>query len=186
MSEGPRYLTADGNRLFFETYDRLLPTDENNLRDVYEFERPGTGTCSTASPNFDPVTGGCHFLVSSGRSSDESFLIDASSSGRDVFFSTRSALNGWDTNENFDVYDYREGGGFPEPVPAVSCEGEAGCKPPASGLSPPSTPTTPSFNGPGNPKPKKAKKHHKKKGKHHKKHKAKKKHKGKKKGRAGR
>jgi len=184
MSEGPRYLTADGNRLFFETYDRLLPGDENTLRDVYEFERSGMGTCSASSPSFDSVANGCHFLLSNGRSSDESFLIDASTTGRDVFFSTRSALNGWDTNENYDVYDYREGGGFPEPVAAASCEGEAGCKPPASAVPLPPAPATPSFNGPGNPKPKK---HHGKKAKHHQKGKGKhkKKHKGAKKGRAG-
>jgi len=191
MSEGPRYLTADGSRLFFETYDRLLPEDENGLRDVYEFERSGTGTCSSSSPNFDPLSGGCHFLVSNGRSSDESFLIDASSTGRDVFFSTRSVLNGWDTNENFDVYDYREGGGFPEPEGPVVCEGEAGCTPPSPTAPPPATPATPSFNGPGNSK-QKAKKHHKKKAKHKKakhkkaKHKKAKHKKAKKKGRTGR
>jgi len=185
MSEGPRYLSADGNRLFFETYDRLLPADENNLRDVYEFERAGTGSCSTSNPNYDSFSGGCHFLVSNGKSSDESFLIDASTTGRDVFFSTRSALNGWDTNENFDVYDYREGGGFPEPVAPRSCEGEAGCKSPPRTSPAAPAPATPSFNGPGNPKPKKAKKHHKKKHKHHKKGKGKK-HKGAKRGWTGR
>ena len=84
-------------------------------------------------------------------------MVDASADGRDVFFSTRAKLTGWDTNENYDLYDYREGGGFPEPPPAVSpCEGE-GCKeaaspPPASG-----GPSTPHFQGSGNvseaPKP---------------------------------
>jgi hypothetical protein len=188
MSEGPRYLSADGSRLFFETFDRLLPADENNLRDVYEFERPGTGTCSASSPNFDSLSDGCRFLVSTGKSSDESLLIDASATGRDIFISTRSVLSGWDTNENFDVYDYRDGGGFPEPVPSTSCEGEAGCVAPAPPAPPAPNPATPSFSGPGNPKPKKAKKHHKRKhhkrAKHHKK--GKKKPGGKKKGRAGR
>jgi len=183
MSEGPRYLTADGNRLFFETYDRLLPADENGLRDVYEFERPGTGTCSASSPNFDSMSNGCHLLVSNGKGSDESFLIDASTTGRDVFLSTRSPLTGWDTNENFDVYDFREGGGFPEPVAPVSCATREACKEPAAPPPAPSTPATPSFNGPGNPKPKKAKKHHKKAKHHKKKGKGKKKHK---KRRAGR
>jgi hypothetical protein len=151
MSEGPRYLSDDGKRVFFETYDRLAKDDVNNKRDVYEFELAGDGTCSTASPAYDPVSGGCHFLVSNGHSNDESLLLDASSTGRDVFFSTRSALTGADVNENYDIYDYREDGGFPEPAkPAPPCTGETDCKTPAS--NPPVSPSiaTPSFGGPGN------------------------------------
>ncbi len=148
--EGPRLLSDDGSRVFFETYDQLLPADENLKRDVYGFELPGAGSCSAQSPNFDPASGGCHFLVSSGKDSDESYLVDASGDGRDVFFSTRAQLTGWDTNENFDIYDAREGGGFPEPPPAPPiCVGE-GCKAPAS--TPPATPSpaTPHIQGPEN------------------------------------
>jgi Tol biopolymer transport system component len=181
MSEGPRVISDNGQRIFFESFDAISGEDENNKRDVYEFELPGSGTCTTANPSYDPAHGGCHFLISSGQNPDESYLVDASSSGRDAFFSTRSQLVGWDTNDHYDVYDYREGGGFPEPPPVVPpCEGEGGCKAPAT--SPPAAPApaTPSFNGPGNPKPKPAKhkkKHHKKKNKKakHKKHHAKKK-----------
>jgi hypothetical protein len=173
MAEGPRYLSDNGSRFFFESFDRLLPADESPKRDVYEFERPGSGSCSAASSNFMSSSGGCLFLVSSGRSSDESHLIDASADGRDAFFSTREKLVGWDVNDNFDIYDYREGGGFAEPVAPIVCEGEAGCKAPP--MLPPATPApaTPTFNGrPGNVKPTKPKphkKHGKKKQKHHKK-----------------
>jgi len=180
MSEGPRVISDNGQRVFFESFDRISGEDENASRDVYEFELPGSGSCTVANPSYDSSAGGCHFLISSGRSPDESYLIDASANGRDAFFSTREELVGWDSNEHYDVYDYREGGGFPEPpVPVPPCDGEAGCKPPPS--SPPAAPApaTPSFNGPGNPKPKPAKhkKHHKKskkKGKAKKKHHAKK------------
>ncbi len=172
--EGPRYLSNNGKRLLFVSFDSLLPTDISAKGDVYEFELPGEGTCSEAAPAFDPVSGGCHLLVSSGKSSDESFLIDASSDGHDIFFSTRDKLVGWDVNENFDIYDYREGGGFAEPVAASVCGGEAGCVPPASPPPAASAPATPGFSGPGNAKPKKQKpkkkKHkqakHKKKAKH--------------------
>jgi hypothetical protein len=150
MSEGPRYLSDDGNRVFFETYDSLLPNDVNDRRDVYEFEHAGTGTCTISNPNFDPVANGCHFLVSNGKSSDESIFVDASGTGRDVFFSTRSVLTGWDVNENFDVYDYREGGGFPEPSSSSQCAAEAGCKPPASAAPAATAPATLGFSGPGN------------------------------------
>lgn len=149
---GPRFLSDDGSRLFFESRDALVPEDQNGKRDVYEFERAGAGTCSAANPRFDSLSGGCVFLMSNGKSIDETYFVDASSSGRDAFFSTRSSLVGWDTNDNYDVYDAREGGGFPEPPPPpLVCDGEA-CKPsitPAPGSS--SAPTA-QFNGPGNPK----------------------------------
>ncbi len=148
--EGPRYLSEDGSRVFFETYDALLPSDQNLKRDVYQFELAGKGTCSSESPSFDPVSGGCHSIISGGKSTDESYLVDASANGRDVFFSTRRSLVGWDTNEDYDVYDAREGGGFPEPPPpSPICEGE-GCLSPVP--TPPSTssPATPRWQGPGN------------------------------------
>jgi hypothetical protein len=168
MYEGPRYLSDDGSRLFFESYDSLVQGDENGKRDVYEFERPGSGDCSDANSNFDPLSGGCHFLVSSGKSQDNSYLVDASSNGRDVFFSTRAKMVGWDTNDNFDVYDYRQGGGFSEPpLPSVPCAGEESCKPPATLQPPAPAPITPTFTGPGSAKAKPKPKHHKKK--HHKK-----------------
>jgi len=172
--EGPRYLSEDGNRLFFESRDVLSAADENSSRDVYEYEASGSGGCGAASPGFDVSSSGCLSLISSGKSTDESYFVDASSEGRDAFLSTREALSGWDTNENYDVYDAREGGGFPEPVESrPPCAGEA-CKPPPA--APPASvpsPATPTFQGPGNPKPKahKQKKHSKK---HHRKGKAKK------------
>jgi sugar lactone lactonase YvrE len=156
-SEGPRYLSDDGSRLFFESLDALLSDDENQKRDVYEFERTGKGTCALESPSFDATTGGCLFLVSTAQSKDHSYLLDASPDGHDVFLSTRQALVGWDTNENYDVYDVRVGGGFPEPVTQVPCGGEA-CKPPSAAVPSFAGAATPYFQGPLNAKPKKAKK----------------------------
>ncbi len=148
--EGPRYLSDDGSRMFFETYDALGPSDENGKRDVYEFEFEGAGSCDSQSPAFDPASGGCHFLVSSGKSTGQSYLVDASANGRDVFFSTRAQLVGWDENDNYDVYDAREGGGFPEPPPAPPiCVGE-GCKAPPSAPPGSSSPATPHIQGPEN------------------------------------
>jgi NHL repeat len=150
--EGPRYLSDDGSRMFFETYDSLVPSDQNGKRDVYQFEFEGSGTCESESPAFDPASGGCHSLVSSGEDTDQSYLVDASADGRDVFFSTRARLTGWDTNDNYDVYDAREGGGFPEPPPpSPVCVGE-GCKGPANAPPGTSSPSTPHWQGPGNTK----------------------------------
>jgi DNA-binding beta-propeller fold protein YncE len=147
--EGPRYLSDDGSRVFFESRDVLSAADQNNRRDVYEFERPGAGSCTSDSPAFDAASGGCIFLISSGKSTDETFFIDASADGRDVFFSTRQPLTGWDTNENYDVYDARVGGGFAEPSTVASCEGEA-CKPPPIASPSVIAPATLSFQGQGN------------------------------------
>jgi hypothetical protein len=152
--EGPRFLSDNGSRFFFESFDSLLPGDVNGELDVYEFERPGEGSCNETNPNYDTVSDGCHFLVSTGRSSAESFLIDASSDGSDVFFSTRQSVVGWDVNDNYDVYDRRVDGGFAEPAtPAAPCADETGCL--SSAMTPPSllASSTPGFNGPGNPTP---------------------------------
>jgi DNA-binding beta-propeller fold protein YncE len=173
--EGPRFLSDDGTRLFFESRDVLSPADENKRRDVYEWEQAGSGSCTDKNPSFAPISSGCVFLISNGKAGpldDESYFLDSSSSGRDAFFATRSALVGWDTNDNYDVYDAREGGGFAEPsAEQIPCEAE-GCKPPATLPPASSSPATPSFQGPGNtvekPKKKHKKKHKKHKGKKHK------------------
>jgi hypothetical protein len=156
--EGPRYLSDDGNRFFFESFDTLLKADENELRDVYEFERPGTGSCTTQSGAYDPASNGCHYLVSTGKSKHQSYLVDASSDGRDVFFATRQALVGWDPNENYDVYDYRQGGGFPEPAEPQVCAGEA-CKGPENAAPIAPSVATPNFFDAGNPKQSKPGRH---------------------------
>jgi NHL repeat len=155
--EGPRYLSEDGRRLFFESFDALNPGDENGMRDVYEFERSGKGTCTPQSPEFDAASDGCQSLLSGALSSDETYLIDASADGRDVFFATRAPLVGWDGNENYDIYDARSGGGFPEPnPPAPDCQGEA-CKAPAGAPPPAVSPATQLFQSAGNPAPDKPK-----------------------------
>jgi NHL repeat len=152
--EGPRYLSADGARLFFESPDSLSSDDTDETRDVYEFERPGSGTCTAQAPTFVESDGGCLSLISNGKSDDDSYFIDASADGRDVFFATRSSLVSRDRNANFDVYDASEGGGFPEPPPASPpCEGEA-CKPPS--VAQPDvfgSPSSLTFNGSGNVTP---------------------------------
>lgn len=136
----PRYLSADGSRLFFQTLDALDVHDVNGQVDVYELEGAGSGTCTTASPTFAAASGGCLFLVSSGTDTDAAFLLDASEDGRDAFFSTRGRLVGQDIDERYDVYDARVGGGFAPPVPpGEECSGEA-CRPGPEG--PPDSPPT--------------------------------------------
>jgi hypothetical protein len=122
----PRYLSDDGSRLFFDTLDSLVPRDVNGKRDVYEFERAGSGDCSAASAAFSADSGGCLSLISSGEQSgettDESYLLDASANGDGVFFSTRQGLLSIDGDGRFDVYDARVGGQPPATVTG-GCEG---------------------------------------------------------------
>jgi hypothetical protein len=115
----PRDLSQDGRRLFFDSEDALVLTDTNNASDAYEWEAPGEGSCQRP--------GGCLALLSSGRSSEGASFIDASSSGSDAFFLTDGSLVPQDPG-SVDLYDAREGGGFPAPPPPISCEGDA-CQP---------------------------------------------------------
>ncbi|HSS41624.1 MAG TPA: hypothetical protein VLK37_03640 [Solirubrobacterales bacterium] len=111
----PRVLSANGNRVFFDTADRLVPSDTNSRPDVYEWEATGIGDCRRVP--------GCVGLVSGGRGEGGRFL-DASADGRDAFFLSGESLVGADPG-SIDVYDGREGGGFPEPAAPFACKGDA-------------------------------------------------------------
>ena len=119
----PRVLSADSNRVFFDTEDSLALQDTNNRPDVYEWEAPGTGTCGQGTA----VNGGCVSPISSGRDGEASEFIDASAEGTDAFFLTAASLVPSDPG-SYDLYDAREGGGFPVPPTPIPCEGDA-CQP---------------------------------------------------------
>jgi DNA-binding beta-propeller fold protein YncE len=172
----PRYL-SDSGRLFFNSNDALVSDDANRTGDVYEFEPEGVGPqsapCSPAvdsgSEVFKPArpfevegrkgaeAAGCVALISSGSSPEESFFLDASQSGGDVFFLTASKLLKQDFDTSYDVYDAHEctsespcagaaAGQLPE------CDNEASCKPAASPQ--PAifgAPSSATFSGAGNP-----------------------------------
>jgi sugar lactone lactonase YvrE len=181
--EPPRVLSDEGRRVFFESSDALVEADRNEARDVYEFERAGSGSCTTEAPSYQLTSEGCLGLVSSGaEGAADSYFLDASTNGDDVFLSTLEQLVGADEDELYDVYDARVGGGLPEPPPPPpGCEGEA-CRGAGTGSDSGPGPATGTFSGPGNqprlhcPKGKiarkghcvnrKTKKHHRP-GKHH-------------------
>ncbi len=146
-----RPLSDNGSRLFFESFEPLVPRDTNGRTDVYEWEAAASkAQClnTLRGELFLTESQGCLSLISSGQSSQDSEFFDATPSGNDVFFATLSSLVGWDTGL-VDVYDARVNGGFPEPPqPKASCEGEACQSPPA----PPNdqTPSSATYNGPGN------------------------------------
>lgn len=131
---GSAPLSPDGSKVYFSTTDRLVAGDTNGKLDVYQWANGEVDLISTGSGDF-----GAEFLA-------------ASPSTKDVFFVTRDRLVAADRDENTDVYDAREGGGFPEPPLSVPCEGEA-CRSPLE-AGPPAPPVASrSFDGPSNPKP---------------------------------
>jgi hypothetical protein len=151
----PRFL-ADSGRLFFDSRDALVPQDVNGAEDVYEWEPPGVGGCTTASAGFSERSGGCVSLISSGSSSEESAFMDASETGGDVFFITLSKLTSQDVDSALDVYDAHECTvAVPCVAPAASlppaCSTGDGCK--AAPTPQPSifgAPSSATFSGAGN------------------------------------
>jgi hypothetical protein len=154
----PRYL-FDSGRLFFDSHDALVPQDVNGTQDVYEYEPPGVGSCTSTAATFSERSGGCVGLVSSGASAAESAFLDASETGGDVFFLTAAKLVSQDYDDALDVYDAHECTAAAPcsaaaSVPPPACGTEASCKPsptpqpPIFGL-----PSSATFSGAGNVTP---------------------------------
>jgi hypothetical protein len=140
----------DNGRVFFDSYDSLVPADSNGEWDVYQFEPLGVGDCeaSSGSAAIARSGGGCVSLISSGTGESEAAFLDAGETGDDVFFLTRAQLNELDEDQEVDVYDARVNG-VPATRPShTECLGEA-CQPvPAAPNDP--TPASAAFEGEGN------------------------------------
>jgi len=148
-----RYL-SDSGRLFFDSYDSLIPQDTNGAEDAYQFEPTGVGGCSEAGATFVVASAGCVGLISSGTSKEPSAFLDASESGGDVFFLTAAQLSPLDIDSALDIYDAHEcatGEDCSPPVstPVPACEGDA-CQSPVAAPEDP-TPGSLTYQGPGNP-----------------------------------
>jgi hypothetical protein len=131
----PRYMLNDG-RLFFTTSAGLVPQDVNNERDVYEWQPEGVGSCtsstSTGASEFVPGARACIALVSSGTSPNPSVFAETSDEageeGKNVFFTTSQALVPEEQDGIVEMYDAREGGGFPAPSVAAGCGSSEECQ----------------------------------------------------------
>ena len=111
------WMSGDGDRVFFESGQSLVPQATNSSLYVYEWERDGAGECDLAT--------GCVYLLSGGHSEGASYLLGASADGDDVFIATRGQLVPEDENENYDLYDVRVGA--KGPLGASACTG-TGCQ----------------------------------------------------------
>lgn len=127
-----RNLLEDGT-LFFESSDAIVPGASDGRKNVYEDE------------------GGHVYAISNVAGRYESFFLDASANGDNVFFGSADQLLPEDKSDNVVVWDARVGGGFPVAASASTCENGDSCKPPASAQ--PATLTAPppsaTFSGPG-------------------------------------
>jgi hypothetical protein len=172
-----RYL-SDSGRLFFDSYEALVPKDVNGTWDVYQYEPEGVPEGAPEGARCRPAAGsgsvvfrpahtfevegsngeegaGCVGLISSGTSPEESTFLDASETGGDVFFLTTSKLSSQDSDGAFDVYDAHEcTSASPCLTSTVSpppCDTEASCKAaptPRPGIF--GAPASGTFSGAGN------------------------------------
>ena len=123
----PRAMSETGEYVFFDTDEPLLAQATNGKFDVYEWHE------DKASPSHQGTIG----LISSGQSSTSDYFLDSSActntkgetvEGCNVFFGTHSQLVPADQDQEGDLYDARIEGGFPAPLGAAPCEGDA-CQP---------------------------------------------------------
>ncbi len=127
---------SEGGALFFQSFDALVPHARDGRQNVYEYED------------------GRVYPISDVVGSYESYFLDASASGNDVFFATADQLVSQDRDNRIDVYDARVDGGFPASVPLQVCDNGDSCKPPATpqpGVF--GAPASATFSGAGNPAP---------------------------------
>jgi hypothetical protein len=149
--------SANGDFVFFDSPDALVPQDVNgeinpyhfeghiaeaysSSSDVYEWRRYGIDGCTARQ--------GCLALITDGIDGTRNVLLGTDPSGRDVFFSSSSQLVGQDKDSVADVYDARIGGGFPPPAAGpTECEGDSCSTPFAAPQD--LTPSSSTFEGAG-------------------------------------
>lgn len=114
-------LTDDGQTVFFDTEDSLVPGDVNETWDVYEWK-----------------AGQQAYLISSGHGQLPSHLYGMTPSGSDVFFASAEKLVPQDLSTVISIYDARVGGGFPTdesqpPCQEDNCQGTPSAAPQLAG-----------------------------------------------------
>lgn len=114
LSQPGHSVSDDGRWILFDSPDRLIGEDTNDVRDVYMWDRD-------AAPSQRLQ------LLSTGQGTTPSWAVDLDPTGTNAYFSTTDSLVPADRNNSYDVYTARIGGGFPDSP--ESCTGET-CRPP--------------------------------------------------------
>jgi hypothetical protein len=140
-----RGMSSNGDRIFFDTADPLVPQAVNTGSSVVHRE-----AIEPQGRNVYEWENGTVYLISSGKSPENSYFLENSEDGSDVFFATSEGLVPGDTDGAYDVYDARiPHPGDSSPPAAVPCEGSV-CQGPQrvpTRLGPPASAT---FSGLGN------------------------------------
>jgi hypothetical protein len=129
-----RPISDDGRYVFFSSPDQLVSGDNNGRYDAYQYD----------------MASGEVALISTGQCNCDSYFVEQSPDGHDVFFTTKQRLVVIDFDENADLYDARIGGGIAaqNALPPPQCQGDS-CQPaPTPPIDP--TPSSSVFNGTGN------------------------------------
>jgi hypothetical protein len=147
-----RGVSSDGERIFFDTADPLVPQAVNTGTTI-ERHNSGSTSFEAQGRNVYEWENGTIYLISSGKSPENSYFLDSGENGDDVFFATSEGLVPGDTDGAYDVYDAR----VPHPpesppATAVPCEGSV-CQGPPNVPSPLTPPASATFSGLGNPTP---------------------------------
>jgi hypothetical protein len=150
-----RLISANGDRVFFNSDQPLSPQDKNGVQDVYEWEQEGEGKEGRCGKGSASNGGGCVSLLSGGTSTSDSLLLDADETGDNVFFVSRAQLvPGGGDGEKPNVFDARVDGGFKGApggiVQREECKTAEACKPPAGEPPVESFPASAAFSGAGN------------------------------------
>jgi hypothetical protein len=145
-----RGVSSNGDRVFFQSSARLVPQVTN------------TGTTIPGVEHKAPIEQGVNvyewengvvYLLNAGKSGYDTYFLDNSESGNDVFFATTEELVPSDTDGGYSVYDARvPRPGDNPPATAVPCEGSV-CQGPTNVPSPLTPPASATFSGLGNPTP---------------------------------
>jgi len=145
-----RGVSSDGDRVFFQTKAPLVPQDTNTNTFVAAVEHEGF---ESEGMDVYEWENGFVYLLSNGKSARNSYFLDNSESGNDVFFATTEALVPGVTDGGYSVYDARvpRSGDNPPPA-AVPCQGSV-CQGPPNVPSPLTPPASATFSGVGNPTP---------------------------------
>ncbi len=129
----PRPVSEDGSYVFFDTSNALVPNASRGVIHVYEWHN------------------GAISLIGSPSDPSDSFFMEASADGSNVFFGTHAQLVPQDTEVGGNLYDARIDGGFEQPS-STKCSG-TGCQGPPSAPPVFATPPSVTFNGVGNFEP---------------------------------
>lgn len=110
-SSARRSMTADGSTVIFSTAEALSRSDTNGVVDVYAWHDGHVSMISRDGVN-----------IAAGYNDDFAVITP---SGRDIYFTTASAVVAADGDASIDLYDARIGGGFEPAKTPPECSGDA-------------------------------------------------------------